>query len=91
MKRPRQPYDLVEVVWADACGLEHGWKDKLDADDREPMFIISVGFLVERTRDTLILAQDTHEDGGHNTRGQIPVGVVRRIKVLRKKDASGKE
>ena len=45
-----------------------------------------MGFLIEQTKDHLILAQDTDEHAHHNGRGQIPMGMVKKIKMLRKAD-----
>ena len=84
MKRPRQTHDLVEIWWDDATELEAGWRE--DVDEPEPMLALSVGFLVWETKDHIILAQDTDGQGSHNGRGQIPKGMVKKMKVLRKRD-----
>lgn len=83
-KRPKQHYDLVEVIWDDAAGLKDGWKNK--TDPLEPYLALSVGFLVADEPDHIIIAQDTDDHGGHNGRTQIPKGMVKKMKVLRKKD-----
>lgn len=82
--RPVQHYDMVEVVWDDAAGFRDGWKDK--ADPIEPQLALSCGFLIVDDPDHIILASDTDERGAHNGRTQIPRGMVKRIKILRKKD-----
>lgn len=84
LKRPGQHYDMVEVVWDDAAGFRDGWKDKIDPI--EPQLALSVGFLVVDDPEHIILASDTDERGAHNGRTQIPRGMVKKIKVLRKKD-----
>jgi hypothetical protein len=84
LKRPFQHYDMVEVVWNDASELTSGWTDKLDED--KPALALSVGFLVRETKEHIVIAQDSDEDGHHNGRSQIPRGMVKNIKVLRKKD-----
>jgi hypothetical protein len=84
IKRPRQLYPLVEVIWNDASELTSGWTDQIEKD--EPALALSVGFLVRETKDHIIIAQDTDEAGHHNGRSQIPRGMVQKIKVLRKKD-----
>lgn len=84
IKRPWQCFDLVEVIWDDAAGLRHGWL--AIADTVVPQLALSVGFLIKDTPDHIIIAQDTDADGGHNGRSQIPRGMVKNIKVLRKKD-----
>ena len=82
--RPKQIYDLVEVIWDDASDMEQGWVDKVTP---EPAFALSAGFLVHQDANYVVLALDTDPTGQHNGRGQIPRGMVKKIKVLRKKDA----
>ena len=83
-KRPFQHYDLVEVVWDDAAGLKDGWTAK--HEKLEPYIALSVGFLLRDTGEHILIAQDTDESGSHNGRTQIPSGMVKRIKILRKAD-----
>ena len=85
LKRPEQHYDCVEVLWDDAAGLRHGWMDKVEKP--KPELALSVGFLIVDEPSHIILASDTDDDGGHNGRTQIPRGMVKKIKLLRKKDA----
>ena len=82
--RPEQHYDMVEVWWDDAAGLRHGWMDRTEKPKAQ--MVISVGFLIVDTPEHIIIAQDTDPDGAHNGRTQIPRGMVKKIKVLRKKD-----
>lgn len=84
VKRPKQLYPLVEIVWDDAAGLRHGWTAK--EEKLEPYICLSVGFLIRETEDHILIAQDTDGDGSHNGRSQIPRGMVKKLKVLRKKD-----
>lgn len=86
IKRPFQYYDLLEVWWDDAAGLRHGWMDR--TEKVEPQMVISVGFLVVDLPEHIIIAQDVDPSGSHNGRTQIPRGMVKHIKLLRKKDAS---
>ena len=86
-RRPKQHFDLIEVVWDDASGLRHGWLAR--TEQAEPYVALSVGFLIRETAEHIIIAQDTDGEGGHNGRSQIPRGMVKKIKVLRKKDADG--
>lgn len=83
-KRPKQHYDLVEVVWDDAAGLKDGWTAKHEKP--EPYIALSVGFLIHDGADHILIAQDTDSDGSHNGRTQIPRGMVKNVKILRKKD-----
>ena len=81
--KPQAKYDMVEVIWDDAAGLRHGWEDTVEK--LEPQIVLSVGFLIRETPDHIIIAQDTDSDGQHNGRSQIPRGMIKSIKVLRKR------
>lgn len=84
LKRPFQHYDLVECIWDDAAGFRHGWTAK---DEKlEPQLCLSVGFLIRETADHIMIAQDTDAEGQHNGRTQIPRGMLKNIKILRKRD-----
>lgn len=82
LKRPKQLYPMVEVWWDDAAGLRHGWMD--EGEDLKPQMVLSVGFLIQETPDHIVLAQDTDSDGSHNGRSQIPQGMVKYMKVMKK-------
>ena len=73
-KRPEQHYDLYEVWWDDAAGPK-------------AQMVLSVGFLIVDEEEHIIIAQDTDENGAHNGRTQIPRGMLKKMKLLRKKDA----
>jgi hypothetical protein len=88
LKRPEQHYDMVEVIWDDAAGFRDGWKDK--TDPIEPQLALSAGFLIVDDVDHIILASDTDERGAHNGRTQIPRGMVKSIRIMRKKDEKRK-
>lgn len=83
MKRPKQLFDMVELVWDDAASHENEWADTLNIT---PTLVLSVGFLLMCNRHYVVIAQDIDDEGGHNGRAQIPAGMVKHIKVLRKKD-----
>lgn len=85
-KRPYLHYPMVEICWDDASGFRHGWMDKVD--EPRPQLVLSVGFLIKDTDEYVIYASDTDADGAHNGRTQIPKGMVKYIKVLRKADAT---
>lgn len=74
---------MVAVTWDDAKTID-GWGD--DDDKLTPCHVVSVGFLVRKTKDYIVLAQDLAPDGLICGRGQIPRGMVKKIKVLKKKD-----
>lgn len=84
LKRPEQHYDLYEIWWDDAAGLRHGWMDR--SEKVKPQMVISVGFLIVDEPDHIIIAQDTDDTGAHNGRTQIPRGMVKHMKLMRKKD-----
>ena len=85
LKRPFQHYPLVEVVWNDASELTSGWSQEIEEKD-EPALALSVGFLIRETKEHIVIAQDTDPNGHHNGRSQIPRGMVKKMKVLRKQD-----
>lgn len=89
MKKPKQNWDLVEVVWDDASGLRHGWEDKVEK--LEPALCLSVGFLIYENTDHIIIAMDIDQEGNHNGRSQIPRGMIKNIRVLRRKANSDKK
>ena len=88
VRRPKQKYNLCEVIWDDATSLSQGWKnpEEFAKEPIKPEIVLSVGFVVKETEDYLILAMDTDSDGDHASRSQIPKGMVRSMKVLRKAD-----
>jgi hypothetical protein len=76
-------FDLVEVTWDDASSLEHGWVDPAD-EKPQPQLVKTVGFLVNESEHYLVIASTT--DGNWvNGRFQIPKGMVRSCKPLRRK------
>lgn len=87
-KRPTQKYPLVEVIWDDATSISQGWKNKEEFDKEliRPEIVMSVGFLVKDSAEHIILAMDTDSDGDHASRSQIPKGMIKKIKILRKED-----
>ena len=84
IRRPFQHYNLCEVVWDDAAGLRHGWTAK--EEKLEPQLCLSVGFLIRENADHIMIASDTDAEGSHNGRTQIPRGMIKKIKILRKAD-----
>ena len=76
-------FDLVEVTWDDASSLEHGWVDPAD-EKLQPQLVKTVGFLVSESDQYLVIASTT--DGTWvNGRFQIPRGMVKSVKPLRRK------
>lgn len=90
MKRPNQSYPLIEVWWDDAAALTHGWKtrEEFEKESIKPEVMISVGFLLKETDDHIIIAMDLDRDGASNQRSQIPKGMMKNLRVLRKADVA---
>ena len=88
MKRPFQQYPLVEVWWDDASSLPHGWKtsEEFKQEVMRPEIVMSVGFLITETPDHIVIAMDVDKEGQHNQRSQIPKGMVKRMRVIKKPD-----
>ena len=84
IKRPKQCYPLAEIWWADASEMEGGWQ--ADLEPPAMALALSVGFLIHKDQNHYVLALDTDENGHHNGRSQIPTGMVKKIKILRKAD-----
>ena len=75
-------YPLVEIRWDDAASLEHGW---VDPEQEKPVaqMVTTVGFLIADDSDYVVIASTT--DGTWvNGRFQIPRGMVRKIRPLRR-------
>lgn len=79
----KYPFPIVAVLWDDATALD-GWSRGTEA--LQPCEVLSVGFLVRQTKTHIVLAQDISPDGLQCGRGQIPRGMVKKMRVLRKKD-----
>jgi len=75
-------YPLAEIIWNDASGLRHGWMYK--ADKLEPQLVLSVGFIIEEDEEHVVYASDTDSEGAHNGRTQIPKGMIKSMRILRK-------
>ena len=84
---PKRIYPLVEVLWDDATELDE-WQEESDEEELKPCLILSVGFLVVRTKSYIVICQDLSHDRMRNGRSQIPMGMVKSIKVLKKKDVN---
>jgi len=80
--RPKQKFDMVEIWWDDAAGLPAGWDDK--SPKIEHQLCLSVGFVIAETPEHIVIAMDLDAAGNHNGRSQIPIGMIKHRKVLRK-------
>ena len=69
---------IVKVEWKDTCTL-NGW----DSEPLETSPILSVGWIVRKTRSTVELAGMKHKDTiDYNCRQAIPRGCIISIKEL---------
>lgn len=84
VKRPAQPFDMVEIVWDDTAAHENVWMEEITK--LRPHLVHSVGFLVYLKKDYAVIAQDVDHEGQHNGRTQIPRAMIRLMRVLRRKD-----
>lgn len=84
IKWPKLKYDLVLVLWDDASGFKHGWT--AIEEQLIPQLVVSSGYLIRENEDHIMIASDTDEEGSHNGRTQIPRGMVKEIRLLKKAD-----
>lgn len=83
MKLPPLQFDLVEVIWEDAAAHKPEWTTEVSVCNS---LVRSAGYLIYCKRDCVVIAQDLDSEGEHNGRTQIPRGMVKSMKVLRRKD-----
>lgn len=83
MSRP--PLKFIE--WEDAFNGNHGWFALEEMPESvSPMIVCTVGFEVQRNAERVTLAMSWHDHGDLPTACDlftIPVGMIRREKVLR--------
>lgn len=66
---------FVIVKWLDAQ-TDLGWKDPDEGKTPNPM-VFSVGWMIEETKDAIVLAADIGPDMSTNRRLEIPRGMLR--------------
>lgn len=71
----------VVVEWLDATGM-HGWFDPAQTDPC-PIRIMSVGYLVERTKKQLVMISSYTEQGMYGDYLVIPAPWIVRVKRLK--------
>ena len=64
--------------------MASGWES--DLEPPAMAMALSVGFLIHKDKNHYVIALDTDEEGSHNGRSQIPTGMVKKVKILRKAD-----
>lgn len=80
-----KPY-LVEVEWRDACMNAGGGWGNVEETDTEPIEVVTVGWLVERTEEKVVVALSRRLDapGRYGAMLTIPapwIGKLRRLKT----------
>ena len=85
-----EDYPLVEVIWNDATG-ESGWMDINKAKLSKPAKPVSLGYLLEKTKEKLIIFTDyiVDEEDGTLTVGNvstIPAAWVQDVTEIEFKD-----
>lgn len=71
---------FVIVKWLDAQA-DLGWKDAGEEKTPNP-HVFSVGWIVESTKDAIVLAADIGPDASTNRRLEVPRGMLRGIEDL---------
>lgn len=73
---------IVMVTWHDAAGIQ-GWRDADEAAHYNPYIVKSVGYLILKNKDVVILGMSETEDRDQFAdRLVVPRGMVKSIKKL---------
>lgn len=78
----KYPYPLVKMEWIDA-ETTLGWESEGENKPTVPL-VVTVGFLVFETDDLVSIASTVGDDRSHNSRINIPKGMIKARTVLRK-------
>jgi hypothetical protein len=72
---------IIEIEWVDSCGFGPSWEKKDSLEPLYPSSVRSTGFLVEKTRQHITIAQSISSD---QLAGRlcIPNGCIKRVKKL---------
>lgn len=81
-KSKKLPYPLVKVEWLDA-ETTFGWESEGENKPTVPV-VTTVGFLIVDTEELISIASTIGQDKTHNSRINIPKGMVKSFFVLRK-------
>ena len=84
LKKPKQIYPIVEILWEDITSQENGWIKGAHQISIEPALVTSVGYLVVDDPNYIVYASDLDQDGTTNGRTQIPRANVKQIRIMRK-------
>lgn len=80
--RTKPLHKIVEVDWVDITSRQN-WEDIEDALTFEPVLIKTVGYLLNKDAKNIRLVMSQSNDMGVAIVKIIPLGVVRKIKVIR--------
>jgi hypothetical protein len=72
---------IVEVEWIDSCGNTKIWEFIEGLDHMLPLPATSVGYLIEKTKTYITIAQTLSEQSVAR-RFTIPLGCVKKIRKL---------
>jgi len=79
MKKPGRP---VSVEWLDICGVSD-WMTLKEASTVEPITMLTLGWIVRDTPDTLVVASTVSPDNHLGSVHAIPKGCIQRIKTIK--------
>jgi len=79
---------FVEIEWADA-GSNGGWREG-DNYPKDSIQCRTAGYLLHKDSEAVTVAQSISRDGAHADRMTIPMGCVRKYRVIRR-NAWGKK
>ena len=79
--KTREGKEIVFVEWLDSKGVTHEWEYLEEIESMKPDKCLSVGFLLEKTKEYLTIAQSVGQTQviGRTT---IPCCSIKRIKKL---------
>ena len=80
---------IVAVHWIDAC-TNSGYYDKEHPERFDPIHCVTVGHLVRKNRNDVVVASESFSDGDRRHIHTIPRGMVSKVVYLEGKDASSK-
>ena len=74
-------HDVLKIVWLDAVA-ESGWEENATTKKLKLEECITVGFLIEKNKDSLIVASSVSKKE-NNARMCIPIKWIKSIKKLK--------
>lgn len=89
----RKKYTAVAVEWIDSAAPARPWLEQDDARAFDPVVIVSVGFLLRKTKTKVLLMQSLVKNDAHGQLGginAIPRAAVVSITPLYERTKKGK-